>query len=66
MEPEHVGAIFKDFTEEELTWNDRGELSHMKCPLCDQSFLTKDELVIHCSDCNGDEPRYLFNKRFEL
>jgi hypothetical protein len=56
VEPEHVAGIFRDFSPEELSRNDLGQVQRLSgCPLCHRRFNTEAELLTHCADCNGDE-----------
>ena len=58
VEPEHVAGMFRDFSEEELLRNDRGEAPvEMKCPICERGFVSEKELVAHCSECDEEQSR---------
>jgi hypothetical protein len=58
VEPEHVAGIFRDFSEEELLRNDRGEkLGELKCPICEKQFTCEKKLVEHCSECDTAQSR---------
>ena len=63
VDPEHVCGIFKDFSEEQLRYNDFHETlpkafvpDENICPICNKNFGQNNEkLMIHASNCNGEE-----------
>ena len=63
VDPEHVCGIFKDFSEEQLRYNDFHETlpkafvpDENICPICNKNFGQNNEkLMIHASNCNGNE-----------
>ena len=59
VEPEHVPAIFKDYSETDIIENNlkpTPKFIDMKCPLCNKNFGQNEEkLVRHAANCNGME-----------